>query len=320
VLHPLEAGGNAEILLGDFVYDNNGGRFGSGLIFWIRHTAFEAQPPWDGRLSLAGFGAGVSQTVIGHRILLHEQYSVILLRGMGCWVMVALTVLHGVCPVQNRIAFWLFAAACSTAIGTIAVAQEREAHVPFKPFAIEFLRGMPRSVGGVGIYLGTGFAITAAHVTGQYSGLVRVGGEDVPASLIKFGAPAVDLALFRLPNAKLPSNLQDVSVQLCTEQPPPGTAAVLVTGPDRITDTSLADPAMLYPESRAKLGTMITDVETSGRSGSGVFQADKKCLLGIASALVTNTATQKAVGTFYVPAATIRAFLAGIPAAASLAK
>jgi hypothetical protein len=222
--------------------------------------------------------------------------------------------------VQNIIAFLLFAAASSTASGTAAVAQESEAHVPFKPFAIEFWHGLPRSIAGVGIYLGTGFAITAAHVTGQHSGWVRVDGQYVPASLIKFGYPAVDLALFRLPDAKLPSELQDVTVQLCTEQPAPGTPAVLVTGPERITYTSLADPAMLNPESRAKLGTMITDVETSGRSGSGVFQADKKCLLGILSALVTNTATQKAIGSFYISADTIRAFLAGIPAAASLAK
>jgi hypothetical protein len=223
-------------------------------------------------------------------------------------------------PVRNIIAFWFLAAASSTAIGAIAITQESGAYVPFKPFAIEFLHGVPRSVGGVGIYLGTGFAITAAHVTGQYSGWVRVGGEDVPASLIKFGYPAVDLALFRLPKAKLPSDLQDVRLQLCTEQPGPGTAAVVVTGPERITDTSLADPAMLRPESRIKWGTMIADVETSGRSGSGVFQADKRCLLGILSSLITNTATQKAIGTFYVSAATIREFLAGIPAAASLAK
>src|SRR5689334_8564010 len=89
---------------------------------------------------------------------------------------------------------------------TMCVAQTNDDHVAVKRLAIEFLRGVPRTAsGGVGIYLGTGFAITAAHVTGQHSGWLRVGGQDAPASLIKFGYPAIDLALFRVPKSRWPS-------------------------------------------------------------------------------------------------------------------
>jgi hypothetical protein len=65
---------------------------------------------------------------------------------------------------------------------------------------------------------------------------------------------------------------------------------------------------------------MIADVETSGRSGSGVFQADKKCLSGILSAKITDNATHRDIGTFYVQADTIRAFLAALPTLAWLVR
>ena len=57
--------------------------------------------------------------------------------------------------------------------------------------------------------------------------------------------------------------------------------------------------------------TIISDVQTDGRSGSGVFGPQSKCLLGILSAKlsVNNNNTPKAIGTYFVPASVIRPFV-----------
>ena len=57
---------------------------------------------------------------------------------------------------------------------------------------------------------------------------------------------------------------------------------------------------------------MIRDVATTGNSGSGVFDAGQKCLLGIMSRKITvrlNTAHEKDIAKYFVPASTIRAFI-----------
>jgi hypothetical protein len=219
---------------------------------------------------------------------------------------------------QMRSAFCLVATVSAATIGSIAVAHNNETHVSFEPYSVEILQGGLLRAAGAGIYLGKGFVITAGHVA-QLSGAVRGDGQVVVVSLIKRGDRGIDLSLLHGAESNYPPKVQAAHLQLCAKQPAPGTAAVLVT-PGRITDTHLVDPSALNPESRAKWGTMIADVETAGRSGSGVFQTDEKCLLGILSALITNNGTQKAIGTFYVSADTIRGFLSRIPAAASLAQ
>ena len=65
------------------------------------------------------------------------------------------------------------------------------------------------------------------------------------------------------------------------------------------------------------LGTVIRDVATTGNSGSGVFDANKKCLLGIMSRKISQQWTRKDNGKketvdiakYFVPASVIASFI-----------
>jgi hypothetical protein len=66
---------------------------------------------------------------------------------------------------------------------------------------------------------------------------------------------------------------------------------------------------------RVKFNTLIADVATTGNSGSGVFDPNQKCLLGIMSSKFTTHTTEgeRDVAKFFVPAAQIRSFLPAEP-------
>jgi len=66
---------------------------------------------------------------------------------------------------------------------------------------------------------------------------------------------------------------------------------------------------LLPPDYQVKFPTLISDVDTGGKSGSGVFDAEKKCLLGILSLKITNNLVHKDIATYFVPASTIRSFV-----------
>ena len=75
-------------------------------------------------------------------------------------------------------------------------------------------------------------------------------------------------------------------------------------------------PSLLPAQFQKRFSTVIRDVATTGNSGSGVFDAGQKCLLGIVSRKITvrpNTADaeseQKDIAKYFVPASTIRTFV-----------
>jgi hypothetical protein len=71
-------------------------------------------------------------------------------------------------------------------------------------------------------------------------------------------------------------------------------------------------PTLLPPTVQKKFTTVIKDVATTGNSGSGVFDARRKCLIGIMSRkIVQNLPAGKTrdVAKYFVPAGTIRAFI-----------
>ena len=75
-------------------------------------------------------------------------------------------------------------------------------------------------------------------------------------------------------------------------------------------------PALLPFNVRRRFSTVISDVATTGNSGSGVFDAGNKCLLGIMSRKISvrpNSADaeseEKDIAKYFVPASTIRAFI-----------
>jgi hypothetical protein len=63
---------------------------------------------------------------------------------------------------------------------------------------------------------------------------------------------------------------------------------------------------------RTKFSTLIRDVATTGNSGSGIFDPNRKCLLGIISAKLISHTTEgdKDIAKYFVPTVAIRDFMA----------
>jgi hypothetical protein len=75
-------------------------------------------------------------------------------------------------------------------------------------------------------------------------------------------------------------------------------------------------PALLPANLQKRFSTVISDVATTGNSGSGVFDAGQKCLLGIITQKIyvrprnaVAEGEQKDIAKYFVPASTIRAFI-----------
>jgi trypsin-like peptidase len=169
---------------------------------------------------------------------------------------------------------------------------------------------------GEGVYLGNGLILTAAHVAGANTGAklsVRFSDNAVlQAGFIKAGNfEQVDLDVLLVDVAELPASQH---LALCKLRPWPEDEVVLVTskGTSR---SKIIPPVQLTPDFRRRFPTLIADVETDGKSGSGVFDARNGCLLGILSAKITvrphgvPKLDEKAVGTYFVPAWKIENFI-----------
>jgi hypothetical protein len=92
----------------------------------------------------------------------------------------------------------------------------------------------------------------------------------------------VDLTLLSIHEQKLPIYLQMRRMPLCENNPWPG-EPVIVAIPEGTARSHIMLPALLPPNIRERFSTVISDVATTGNSGSGVFDAGQKCLLGIMS-------------------------------------
>ncbi len=137
---------------------------------------------------------------------------------------------------------------------------------------------------GYGIYLGHGAIITAAHVVGHWpfftNTRVLIAGQDLPAKVIKGGTVAlIDLALLSVDEARLPVNLRLRRNPLCEGAIRIGTNVVVVV-PQGTTRSRIISPLLIAPKYRARFNTLINKVESSG---SGVFDVQRRCLLGIIS-------------------------------------
>lgn len=172
---------------------------------------------------------------------------------------------------------------------------------------------------GYGIYLGHGLVLTAAHVVGRWplytNPRVIIGGLDLSAHIIKEGLPEqTDLALISVDQERLPISLRLRRTSLCKETFPVGTNVSIVY-PELTRRTRLISPLRIPPQYRMTLHSLIDEPEGSG---SGVFQSEKKCLLGIVSGKVAKlsapangrmpTASKDFAG-YYVPVSVIAKFL-----------
>jgi hypothetical protein len=137
---------------------------------------------------------------------------------------------------------------------------------------------------GYGIYLGRGAVITAFHVIGRFAFLknphVLIVGQNLPAKIIKEGSLAqTDLTLLSVDEARLPVSLKLRRNPLC-KQPPKVGENVVVVEPERTARSQIISPLLVQPELQIRFNTLIAD---AGNSGSGVFDAERKCLMGIIS-------------------------------------
>jgi hypothetical protein len=134
--------------------------------------------------------------------------------------------------------------------------------------------------------LGSGLVITAAHVVGsvaQTKPRVHIAGMELPATAIREGNfERVDLTLLSADEQKLPVYLRMRRMPLCDNKPWPG-EPVIVAIPEGTARSHIMLPSLLPAKYQKRFSTVISDVATTGNSGSGVFDAGQKCLLGIMS-------------------------------------
>lgn len=178
-----------------------------------------------------------------------------------------------------------------------------------------------RSVVGYGIYLGNGFILTASHVVGRWpifqDPKVLIAGQELAAGVVREGTPeGLDLALLSIDPSHLPMVLRMRHLRICPRPVSFGTQVVVV-GPKQISHLQILSPLLIAPEYRARYGSLISKAEGSG---SGVFPAARKCLLGIVSREVSRMGIRRQGGHtiigpagfagYFVPASKITTFIA----------
>ena len=208
----------------------------------------------------------------------------------------------------------------TAALASLGFAHAQPTDDSLRIYAVDIWQDPPQSWGpGRGVYLGKGLVLTAAHVVGSVARSkpsVRIAGMDLPAKAIKEGnVENVDLTLLSIDEQKLPIYLQMRRMPLCDNKPWPG-EPVIVAIPEGTARSHIMLPSLLPAKYQKRLSTVIRDVATTGNSGSGVFDAGQKCLLGIISLKIYQTPSsgapeseQKDIAKYFVPASTIRAFI-----------
>jgi hypothetical protein len=239
---------------------------------------------------------------------------------------------------QNNIRFWRLERLCAVSarlVACVAVssmmihflglanAQTADADDSLRIYAVNVVKTPPfkKEFIGYGIYLGHGTVITAGHVVGHWPFFTRprvlVAGRDLPAKVLKNGLDEqIDLALLSVDETQLPVSLRLRRNPLCQIPPILGMAVIDVV-PERTSRSRVISPLLIEPALRNSFDTLIDDVEGSG---SGIFDAQRKCLLGIASAEVVKyknqmrgrhvTYTPVGFAGYFVSAAKIAKFVA----------
>jgi hypothetical protein len=173
--------------------------------------------------------------------------------------------------------------------------------------------------GGAGVYLGSGLVLSVAHVVG--GGIINrpsisIAGQKLTATVVKESPfEQLDLALLLFDESTLPVSLRLRRIPLCQGKPWPGEQVISLLGQTPIRSYVLSPLAL--PRDTRQFSTVIRDVATTGNSGTGLFDANRKCLLGIMSRKISQIRTRKDTGAkstvdlakYFVPASTIGTFL-----------
>ncbi len=203
-----------------------------------------------------------------------------------------------------------------------APARPQDAAESLKLYAVHIWRPPRPSWTGYGVYLGSGYVITAAHVAGLSLWTevrVEIAGQNLPATVIKRGQfHNVDLTVLAVDERLLPVSLRLRRMTVCKNSPWPGEEVVVAT-PEGIARSHIISPNLLPPGVPVKFQTAISDVVTTGNSGSGVFDVNKECLLGIVSGVIRQHQVGREAGQavtetrdaakYFVPAAEIADFI-----------
>lgn len=145
---------------------------------------------------------------------------------------------------------------------------------------------------------------------------MAISGTEYPTTVVKAGDfDTIDLTLLSVDERLLPSRLVLRRNPLCAQPPWPGEPVITVV-PEGTARSRILSPLRL-PVSVRKFDTVIGDVASTGNSGSGVFDAEKKCLLGIMSRKISEYRTRSSTGKrepydiakYFVPASVIAQFI-----------
>jgi hypothetical protein len=122
------------------------------------------------------------------------------------------------------------------------------------------------------------------------------------------------LSLLGMDEAALPTRRPLPRMTLCNAPPWPGDPVIVVDA-EHAMRSHIASPQVVPFTLRSKFSTVIADVATTGNSGSGVFDPQHKCLLGIMSRKFVAHTPQgdKDIAKYFVPAPVIRNFLPTAP-------
>ncbi len=96
-------------------------------------------------------------------------------------------------------------------------------------------------------------------------------------------------------------------------KPWPGQEVISLQGQQPVRSHILSPLAL--PRSTRQFSTVIQDVATTGNSGSGLFDANRKCLLGIMSRKISQIGIQNGqrvtqdIAKYFVPASIIDGFI-----------
>lgn len=214
----------------------------------------------------------------------------------------------------------------ATAQNLVAAGNATDPVNSLKIYAVNVFHRTPfeKTFVGDGTYLGNGMVLTASHVAGSWrpfqSPRVLIAGQDLPATVIKNGSlESVDLALLSVDKSRLPITLRLRRNPICHGTIKVG-AGVFVVTPKTVKHSRIISPTRIVPRYRKRFGSLISEPEGSG---SGVFDTQRKCLLGIISRKIEKTGYTMRNGHlvvgpagfagYFVPAKRIETFLAGTP-------
>jgi len=216
-----------------------------------------------------------------------------------------------------------FALPLTAVLAMAAAASSEDSHAQYDPqslraVAVHVLQDPPQSWTGYGIYLRDGLVITAAHVVGSAAHAkpsIRIADQLLTASVLKESPfEKDDLTLLGFNGASLPVSLRLRRTPLC-EDGPIADEPVLVAIPEETAPSHVMSPKRLPREYQVRFASVIADVASTGNSGSGVFRAGRRCLLGIMSRKIQvrpngdRAGEMRDLAKYFVPAAAIRSFL-----------